>query len=114
MEAERDRLRMAADQGTRVVTVIDRAEPADIHRLIEDRASAAKKLEAKTQEREVSIRRKYAVHKWAFVAGLCLLMGARASVPLVQVIDGLQKKSSPPTPAIAASGPSPAASARTP
>lgn len=107
-EAERDRLRMAAEQGTRVVTVLDQVEPADIQALIADRDSGAKKLEAKTKEHQASIRRKYAVHKWTFVAGLCLLMGARAAAPVGQLIEGLQPKVTPS--ASATSAPTPKAS----
>lgn len=87
LKSEHTQLMAASEQGHTEVAVIDQNEPANIQAIIEDRAQAIQKVETRVKELEKSILRKYSIHKWLFVLGLTLLIGARGYPPLVTIID---------------------------
>lgn len=84
---EHRQLMAASKQGHTEIAVLDQAEPANIETIIDDRAQAIQKVEVRVKGLEKSILRKYSVHKWLFVLGLALLIGARGYPPLVTMID---------------------------
>ncbi|MCA8304172.1 hypothetical protein LGN24_22045 [Burkholderia seminalis] len=79
---ERDRLAGAAEAGMLRVPVVDETEPVDIHTLIAARDEGIGKADARLKRIERKIIIKYEIHKWSFVAGLALLMAARAYIPV--------------------------------
>jgi len=86
LKREHDQFVEMAEGGVDEVPVIDQSEPAPIQTLINDRANDIKKYEARVKEVETSTLRKYSLHKWTFVLGLVLLIGARGYVPTSTIV----------------------------
>ncbi len=87
LKSEHTQLMAASEHGHKEVAVLDQNEPANIQAIIDDRAQAIQKVEARVKELEKSILRKYSIHKWLFVLGLTLLIGARGYRPVATIID---------------------------
>ena len=86
---ERTRMADAAAQGTTEVQYQDTAKIVPIGGVIADRNDIIEKLSAQETTAELSIRKRWAVHKWTFVAGLALLVASRAYVPACSLVDRL-------------------------
>lgn len=86
LEAEHNHLKEAAAAGVQDYPVLDQAEPAHIDALIEDRSGAIKTVQGRLNELERTILRKYSIHKWLFVVGLTLLIGARGYPPVHAIL----------------------------
>ncbi|PCE27520.1 hypothetical protein BWP39_03180 [Paraburkholderia acidicola] len=85
LKSEHGQFMEAAEQGYQALPASDQATPLDIHELIADRANAIQKVDVRVKQLERSILRKYSVHKWSFVLGLALLIGARGFPPVAAV-----------------------------
>lgn len=90
---ERQQLADAAEGGLQRVPVVDQLEPADIHELIAGHDNTITKAQSHLNKIEKRIYLKYAIHKWSFVLGLLLLVGARGYTPAV----GIFTRPMPPT-----------------
>ena len=80
--ARRHQMADAASQGAKEVQYQDTGKIAPIHQDIAELDSAIGKLGDQATTFEKSIRNRWALHKWTFVAGLAPLILSRACIPL--------------------------------
>jgi hypothetical protein len=87
--AERQRTADAAAQGTTEVQYQDTKKAVSIGGVIAEHDDIISKLTKQEKAGDRTLRRRWAVHKWTFVAGLALVIASRAYVPASSLIDRL-------------------------
>lgn len=90
-EAELQQYRALAQRGIDALPMEDQEEPAQIETFIEDREKHVLRMKANSRKYEKLTRRRYVVHKWAFVLGMFLLIGARGLEPSIKVCEAVVK-----------------------
>lgn len=84
LQNEKNELESHRSRGITTVLVGD--VPTSITVVIEDRVVSIAKVEARIGDLERGIRAKYWWHRWLFVAGVVLVVIARAYVPVYEII----------------------------
>ena len=74
-----------AKRGVDSLPLEDQDEPAPIEAVIKDREQHILRMKTKDLKHQTAARKKYNVHKWSFVLGMILLIGARGVGPAIKV-----------------------------
>jgi hypothetical protein len=90
-EVELQQYRNLAQRGIDTLPVEDQEEPAPIETFIKDREQHILRMKANKQNYDKLTRKRYIIHKWSFVLGMILLIGARGFGPSVKVYDAVVK-----------------------
>lgn len=90
-EADLRQFRDLAEQGVDSLPLEGQEESAPIEALIKDREQHILRMKAKDLKHQTATRKKYNVHKWSFVLGMTLLIGARGVGPAIRVYQAVMK-----------------------
>jgi hypothetical protein len=104
-EAELQQYRTLAKRGIDALPVEDQGEPASIETFIKDREQHILRMKANKRKYDKLTRKRYVVHKWTFVLGMFLLIGARGLGPSIKVYEAVVKSVSAVPPAAGAPRP---------
>lgn len=84
LQNEKAQLEVYQSQG--ITTVLVGGAPTSITEVIDDRVVAIAKAETRISEIEGGVRTKYWWHRWLFVAGVVLVVIARAYIPVYEIL----------------------------
>jgi hypothetical protein len=90
-KTELQQFRHMAQQGVDVLPVDGQEETVPIETFIKDREQHILRMEANKLKYDRLTRKRFTIHKWSFILGMVLLIGARGFGPGVKVYDAVVK-----------------------
>lgn len=90
-EADLQQFRNLAQRGVDALPLEDQKNPAPIETFIKDREQHILRMKVNKLKHQTLVSKKYNIHKWSFVLGMCLLIGARGVGPVIKLYEAIVK-----------------------